>query len=233
MTAGAGWDVAVIGAGIIGAACAWRLAERGLKVVVLEQGSPAGGSTGKSAAGVRAQFTSETNILLSKHSIEEYAAMPESGYHPGGYLLLVPEAQWPAHQAGVELQHRLGVPTEQLTPEDAQVHAEFLPDGLGGCTFCGTDGHVDAHGLTMAYVNRAREAGARFLLDTPVTGIRRDGEVWQLSTPAGRVEAPCWSTRVAPGPVRWVRWQGWRFLFSPRGEWSSPRDPSRWHGLCR
>ena len=190
MTDGSGWDVAVIGAGIIGAACAWRLAQRGLKVVVVEQGTPAGGSTGKSAAGVRAQFTSETNILLSKHSIEEYASMPESGYHPGGYLLLVPEAQWAAHQAGVELQHRLGVPTERLTPAEAQVHAAFDPAGLGGCTFCGTDGHVDAHGLTMAYVNRARGAGARFLLETPVTGIQRTGGVWRLNTPARTVEAP-------------------------------------------
>ncbi|UQN08579.1 FAD-binding oxidoreductase [Deinococcus sp. QL22] len=190
MTTGMSWDVAVIGAGIIGAACAWRLAERGLKVVVLEQGSPAGGSTGKSAAGVRAQFTSETNILLSKHSIEEYASMPEAGYHPGGYLLLVPEAQWPSYQLGVDLQHRLGVPTERLTPTGAQVHAEFLPDGLGGCTYCGTDGHVDAHGLTMAYVNRARERGARFLLDTRVTGIQRFGEIWRLTTSAGTVQAP-------------------------------------------
>ncbi len=190
MTTGISWDVAVIGAGIVGAACAWRLAERGLKVVVLEQGSPAGGSTGKSAAGVRAQFTSETNILLSKHSIEEYASMPEAGYHPGGYLLLVPEAQWPSAQLGVDLQHRLGVPTERLTPTEAQMHAEFLPDGLGGCTYCGTDGHVDAHGLTMAYVNRARALGTRFLLNTTVTGIQRAGEIWQLTTSAGMVEAP-------------------------------------------
>ncbi|SMB78144.1 NAD(P)/FAD-dependent oxidoreductase [Deinococcus hopiensis] len=189
MTTASG-DVAVIGAGIVGAACAWRLTERGLKVVVLEQGSPGGGSTGKSAAGVRAQFTSATNILLSKHSIEEYASMPEAGYHPGGYLMLVPEAQWPAHQLAIDLQHRLGVPTERLTPDEAQKHAGFLPDGLGGCTFCSTDGSVDAHGLTMAYVNRARQAGARFLLDTQVTRIQRSGEVWQLTTPTGTVEAP-------------------------------------------
>lgn len=183
-------DVAVIGAGIVGAACAWRLAERGLKVVVLEQGRPAGGSTGKSAAGVRVQFTTETNILLSKCSIEEYAAMPESGYHPGGYLLLVPEAQWPAHQRGVTLQRRLGVPTEELTPQDAQVHAGFLPDGLGGCTYCSTDGYVDAHGLTMGYVTRARAAGVPFQLDTTVTSLQRRGGVWQLGTSAGTVEAP-------------------------------------------
>ena len=53
-------DVVVIGAGVMGAASAWRLAERGLKVVVLEQASPASGSTGRSAAGVRTQFLTQT-----------------------------------------------------------------------------------------------------------------------------------------------------------------------------
>nr|WP_216326585.1 FAD-dependent oxidoreductase [Deinococcus aestuarii] len=183
-------DLVVIGAGIIGAASAWRLAQRGLKVLVLEQGSPAGGSTGRSAAGVRAQFTTETNILLSKHSIGEYAALPESGYHPAGYLMLVPEAQWDAHRAGVSLQRRLGVPTELLTPEGAQRCAAFEPGGLGGCSFCATDGFVDPHGLTLEYVRRARGAGARFLLDTAVTAIERSGGVWRLRASGGSVEAP-------------------------------------------
>ena len=57
-------DVAIIGAGIIGASCAFRLSEQGLKVVVLEaQSAPALGSTGYSAAGVRVQFTEEVNIV--------------------------------------------------------------------------------------------------------------------------------------------------------------------------
>ncbi|GBF06779.1 FAD dependent oxidoreductase [Deinococcus aerius] len=204
MTAEAGWDVVVIGAGIVGAACAWRLAGHGLRVRVLERGHPAGGSTGRSAAGVRAQFATDTNILLSRHSIEEYAAMPGSGYQPAGYLMLVPEAQWAAHLAGVGRQHAHGVPTEVLTPAGAQRHAPFQTGGLGGCTFCPTDGFVDPHGLTLEYVRLAREAGVRFSLDTPVTAISRAGGQWRLTTPAGEVEAPqvlnaagAWSGEVA------------------------------------
>ena len=60
-------DVLIIGAGIMGASCAFRLGERGLKVVVLEaQMAPAMGSTGRSAAGVRVQYTEEVNARLKQ-----------------------------------------------------------------------------------------------------------------------------------------------------------------------
>lgn len=116
--------------------------------------------------------------------------MPESGYRPEGYLMLVPEAQWEAHQAGVALQHGLGVPTKLLTAAEAQRYAAFETDGLGGCSYCATDGFVDPHGLTLEYLRRGREAGARFLLNTVVTGLRHAGGVWQLTTSAGTIEAP-------------------------------------------
>ncbi|XLE21410.1 FAD-dependent oxidoreductase (plasmid) [Deinococcus radiomollis] len=188
-------DIVVIGAGIVGAASAYRLAERGLKVVVIEQGSPAGGSTGRSVAGVRHQFSTETNILLARESIAEYAALPDSGYRADGYLMLVPESGWAAHTRAAELQQRHGVPTRLLTPAEAQAYAPFVPDGLGGCSYCARDGQVDAHSLTNGYVKRARELGAQFLLDTPATGIRRAAGRWQVTVPGvsvegGVVEAP-------------------------------------------
>ncbi|GHF42517.1 sarcosine oxidase subunit beta [Deinococcus metalli] len=223
-------DVAVIGAGIVGAACAWRLAQRGLTVRVLERDQPAGGSTGRSAAGVRAQFTGETNIRLSQESIAEYAAMPRSGYHADGYLMLVPEQQWAEHREGVALQQRLGVPSELLTPQGAQQYAAFDPTGLGGCSYCPTDGFVDAHSLTFDYVRLAREAGAAVQTGTAVTAIRRAGTEWHLDTTRGEVRAGqvlnaagAWSGEVGALagldiPVRPAR----RMVFT-----TGPLDPPR------
>jgi sarcosine oxidase, subunit beta len=66
-------DVIIIGAGIIGASCAFRLSDRGFRVLMLEaQNAPAMGSTGRSIAGVRVQFTEDVNIHLSWESIKEY-----------------------------------------------------------------------------------------------------------------------------------------------------------------
>src|SRR5436309_4478543 len=109
-------DALIIGAGIMGASCAFRLSERGLKVAVLEaQSSPAMGSTGRSAAGVRVQYTEEVNIRLSWESIQEYQHFQDlygedAGYRPIGYLFLVPHQDWNLHLDGVRLQERLGAP---------------------------------------------------------------------------------------------------------------------------
>ncbi len=53
----------VVGAGISGAASAFRLSEQDVRVIVLEaKEAPAQDSTGQSAAGVWVQFTEEVNI---------------------------------------------------------------------------------------------------------------------------------------------------------------------------
>ena len=46
--------IAVIGAGIVGAAIAWRLAARGRRVTLLERGQPGGGASSHSFAWINA-----------------------------------------------------------------------------------------------------------------------------------------------------------------------------------
>jgi D-hydroxyproline dehydrogenase subunit beta len=55
MNAGRSYDVVVVGAGIVGSACAYFLARAGLTVVVVERGTVASGTTG----------AGEGNILVS------------------------------------------------------------------------------------------------------------------------------------------------------------------------
>ena len=177
-------DVVVIGAGINGAACAFHLASRGLSVNVLERDTaPAMGSTGKSAAGVRVQFTTAANIKLSLYSLpvyREFAARygHEIGYQDIGYLLLVPEAKWQAHMAAVELQRELGAPVEVLDPLEAQRHIPFATDGLAGATYGPWDGVIDPHMATHAWVAMGKELGVIYRMDTPVTEIQWRGGGW-------------------------------------------------------
>lgn len=179
------YDIAVIGCGIVGAACAFRLAQRGLRVLVLEaQAAAAMGSTAKSAAGIRVQFSDATNILLSWHSLQEYQSMPEAAYFPQGYLFLVPRQHWAAQQEALALQQSLGMPVQALSPQEAQRYVPFSPLGLAGATYGWADGVLDPHGITMAYVAKARALGAHLVFMAQVQGLVQ-GQFWQINTSQG------------------------------------------------
>ena len=71
-------DVIVIGAGFIGAACAWRLASAGLKVTVFERQAPGSGAS-QAALGIlgfhlRPDMPEAFNIL-SRRSLQFYPAI--------------------------------------------------------------------------------------------------------------------------------------------------------------
>jgi glycine/D-amino acid oxidase-like deaminating enzyme len=196
MSKGLKADVIIIGAGIIGASCAFRLSEQGLKVLILEaQSAPAMGSTGRSAAGVRVQFTEEVNIRLSWESIKEYQHFADlygedAGYRPIGYLLLVPIERLSAHLNGVRLQERIGAPVQVLSIEEAQRLIQFNPTGIACTTFGSADGIVDPHLVTYTYLSLARERGAILYLETPLTRANRIGNIWKVETVKGTFETP-------------------------------------------
>lgn len=203
-------DALVIGAGIIGSACAFRLAERGLKVVVLERSAALGqGSTGHSGAGVRVQFSEEVNVRLSWESIREYrdfeALYGQScGYRPIGYLFLVGELDWPEHARGIAVQKRVGVPLEELSPEEAQAYVPFAQEGVYRCSYGPADGYIDPLAVLNVYLREAQARGAQLYRDAPVQTIEQSSEVWRVRTPAVTFEAPlvinaagAWSGEVA------------------------------------
>ena len=102
-------SVVIIGAGIVACSVAYHLSARGCKnIVVLEKAdTEVAGSTARSAAGVRHQFATEVNILLSRYSIERMKRFTaevggEAGLKQIGYLLLVSEPdRWEQYQRSV------------------------------------------------------------------------------------------------------------------------------------
>src|SRR3954465_3782661 len=98
------YDAVVIGGGLIGLACAWRAAERGLSVVVLERGEPGDGASGVAAGMLapvtEADFGEEALLALNLASRElwpGFAAELEersglsSGFRESGALVVATE----------------------------------------------------------------------------------------------------------------------------------------------
>jgi len=190
-----GASVIIIGAGIVGASIAYHLALRGCTdVLILEKAeTEVTGSTARSAAGVRHQFSTEINIRLSLYSIEQLEHFTERvGGHADlkqvGYLLLVDNAEtWSAYQENVTLQNSFGVRSCVVAPDEV---LNFIPgtriDDLVGATYCPDDGYCNPHGIATGYLARAKELGVRLKRHTPATGIRKScDQVTAVETPDG------------------------------------------------
>jgi glycine/D-amino acid oxidase-like deaminating enzyme len=178
-------DVVIIGSGIVGSSVAYHLVEQGCtNVLVIEREAHQGkGSTGKSMGGVRAQFSTEVNIQMSRYSIDFFSRFDEvvghpADYRPHGYLFCATnEGHLEYLKANRKRQMALGVKNVELVSREEI--EKFVPqlrlDDIIGGTFCPTDGFVDPHSVMMGFMLNARERGARLWLDTPVIGIDVEG----------------------------------------------------------
>jgi len=191
--------VVIIGGGVIGASVAYHLAERGLSdVLVIERGALGSGSTGRSAGGVRQQFSTEANCRLSILSVEKLLRFQDQtgwdpGFHQVGYLFLLTQREhWDLFQRTVDLQRRLGIPVGLLTPGEAQALAPpIVVDDVLGATFCPTDGHADPTQVCLGYASAARARGVEVASGVTVTSVEAaGGRVAAVDTDQGRVITP-------------------------------------------
>jgi len=213
-------DVIIVGAGIIGAACARALASAGLAVTVIDRGTTAGGT---SAA-------CEGNLLVSDKGpghelvLAQYAAtlwqgavtdlaeqlgegFPSVEFDPKGGLVVAtttagagPLLDFAASQRGAGVDARV---------IDARAACTLEPDlapGIEAAVHYPEDAQVQPTLATEALMTSARLYGARLLENTPVLGPLLDsaGSLVGVTTPAGElrggrvlVAAGPWSGEVA------------------------------------
>jgi len=193
-------DVVIVGGGVVGVSAAFHIATAGAgRVLLLERADHlAAGSTGACAGGFRQQFSSEVNVRLSQASVpmivdftKEHGLPLDIAQH--GYLFLVRgESLWRDFVAANELQRRLGVEAELLTPHEAEQLAPGISlEGLVGATYGPADGIADPSGLTQGYGRLARGAGAELELGVEVMAVRAAaGRVTGVETSAGAIDAP-------------------------------------------
>lgn len=186
-------DALIIGGGVIGASIAYHLALRGLKPVVFERDLLGSGNTGRSAGGIRAQFTTEVNIKLSLYSIAFYERFRETlgadaEFHQVGYLFLGTTPEHLAHfRERVAFQKKFGVDVSLLTPAEVASRWPFLRlDDVTGATWSAKDGFAGPYEVTIAFANAARRRGATFHEQAEVTEILAErGRVLGLQTSLG------------------------------------------------
>lgn len=204
-------DVVVVGAGVIGTSVAWHLATRTRRtVLVLDKSAVAAGSTSRSAAAFRQQFSSVEHVRMSRYSGAAYRRFPaELGvdpvFHENGYLFLY--TQRDAFEKAAEraaFQQAQGVAdVRALTPAEVarlpHVGEALATDGLVGATWCPSDGFLRPSEIASAYAGGAVRRGAVLRQGAEATAIEVDGGRVRSVTINGRHRVACDALVLAAG----------------------------------
>ena len=229
-----GYDVVVVGAGVVGLACAWRARLRGLSVLVVERGGPGAGASGV-AAGMLAPVTEADfgEHALLRLNLEGAARWPAfdrelaaaagapTGYRASGALVVAADRDDAAAlRRLLGFQRDLGLEVEWLTGRECRRLEPGLSPRIPGGILAPQDHHVDPRAVVGALARAFAQAGGDLLTETAVEAVQTgDGRVTGVRA-GGRtiaaahvvVAAGAWSPQVgglaehAP-PVRPVKGQ--------------------------
>jgi sarcosine oxidase subunit beta len=191
------YDFIVIGAGVIGASVAHHLATLGAKsVLVVDRGTIGAGTTSQSSGLLRTHYSVRQNVELARsswHAFNNFAAYVDDddascGLVKCGYMICAPEGDKLAPlQASLDAQQGMGIEVQLLSRAEARERlpiAQFDDAALIG--YEPEAGFADAYLVATGFARSARRRGVKFMENTTVTGLVRDGRrVTGVQTSAG------------------------------------------------
>ena len=202
----------VIGAGITGTLTGHSLRKAGWEVTILEAQAIGAGSSSRTAAGIRQQFSTVETVLGMRYAVSFYKDFvaqvggERAPIRQNGYLFLSRGSREPI-EARVRLQHGAGLgEVELLSSGDAYARFGWLdPTAFDHATWCPTDGFLFPADVYNEAATALQRAGGKLLQSTPVTAARQEnGRIAAVASgdrwfPADLfVDATnAWSTRLA------------------------------------
>ena len=170
-------DVIVIGAGIVGAACAQALAREHLRVLVLETDFPGGASTGVAMGHVVVLDDSDAQLRLTAHSRDLWSELASEMpadcevERRGTLWIAASEAEMAAARAKGELYRSRGIDAVVLDSRELSIREPHLRQGLAGALFVPDDSVLYPPAVVRHLIGRARQAGAEIREGTRVEAI--------------------------------------------------------------
>ena len=193
------YDAIVVGAGLIGLASAWRAAQRGLSVLVVERDRVGAGASGVAAGMLapvtEADFGEEEQLRDNLAAAERWPAFAAeleersglgTGYRRTGALVVAADRDDVAELCRLhEFQRASGLGSEWLTPSAARRLEPGLSPRIGGAIDAPAEAQADPRAVVAALAVAAREAGVEILEGVSVESL----DPAAVLLPAGRVTA--------------------------------------------
>jgi glycine/D-amino acid oxidase-like deaminating enzyme len=171
------YEAIVVGAGIVGAACADELARRGLQVAVVDRDMVGGGATAAGMGHIVVMDDSDAQFALTRYSQQLWQelkpGLPEDvEYEQCGTIWVAADEE---EMAEVSRKHecygKQGVPTEVLDSQRLKHLEPNLRDGMAGGLLVPEDGVLYPPCAARFLIERALEHGARLRLGASVLQI--------------------------------------------------------------
>lgn len=183
--------VVIVGAGVVGSGLAWRLAQAGADVVLVERNLPASGTTSSSfswhnANSKRPEDYFRLNLAGMHAHLDLRDELGEAPwFHEGGNLVWPSTGEWmDSAEISDDLEIRVAelqrwdYPAEWITPDQA---AELEPavnfeQDVERLAYFPTEGWIDGPLLANSMVELARQAGATVRYGAEVTAIEKQDD---------------------------------------------------------
>jgi sarcosine oxidase subunit beta len=185
------WDIAVVGGGIMGCATALRLAEAGMRPVVLEQGEIGSGASGVNAGTLSLQIKRVKLMpyALRGRDLWEQAGAAVGFQRCGGLTLAFTQAEAALLEERARLKRAAGAPIEMVTPAWVAQREPALGRGIVAASWCAADGHASSSQTGAHYRRQLRAAGITWRERAPVTAIAREPAGFSLRAGGAEVRS--------------------------------------------
>jgi glycine oxidase len=193
------FDALVAGGGVIGLACAWRAAKRGLRVCVIERDRPASGASavaaGMLAPAGEASWGEEGLLAFNLAALRRWPGFAQElesdsgqpvGFNEIGALhVALDRDESEELRRRFELHQRLELGSEWLRGRECRELEPGLAPAVGAGLAAPREAAVDPSLLIEALLAAIETAGVELLTGSAVTAASRQGDSWTLTTGDG------------------------------------------------
>jgi len=203
------YDAIIVGAGIVGAACADEFARRNIRVAIVDRDIIGGGATAAGMGHIVVMDDSEAQFMLTRYSQKLWQALRRSlpndvEYEQCGTIWVATDDQEMAEVCRKQKYYvALGVPAELLDAKALKELEPNLRDGMAGGLLIPEDGVLYPPCAARFLIDRARQHGAKLTLGVSAAQVAK-GRVALSDGSEMRAEilvnaTGSWSPELTPG----------------------------------
>ena len=193
------YDVIIAGCGVIGAACAFELSKYNVKVGILEKGNDVSlGTTKANSAIIHAGYDPENGTLMAKLNVRgselaaEICEKLDVPYKRNGAMVVAFTEDEVQTLKGLQVRGTVnGVKGLRiLTGDEAREREPNLSKDVVGALYAPTSAIISPWEYCLALAETAVKNGAELRLNTEITAIAKEDDLWKLTTNEGEFFAP-------------------------------------------